>query len=71
MTAVAPSAYLTVVLIVHAASSAVIGRPSDQRVFGRSLNVQFLPFFDVDQELAQSPSIPNPSAPCVYCTSWG
>ena len=42
-TAVAPSAYLIVVLIVHAASAAVIGRPSDHFAFGRSLNVQVLP----------------------------
>src|SRR5690349_1395013 len=55
-TAVAPSAYLIVVLIAHAASDAVIGFPSDHFVFGRSLNVQTLPPAEAFQDLAQSPS---------------
>src|SRR6187200_1384865 len=60
-TAVAPPTYLTVVLIVHAASSAVIARPSDHFPFGRSLNVQDLPSFDAFQDFAQSPTTKYPS----------
>src|SRR5262245_39216651 len=54
-TAVAPAAYLTVVLMVHAASSAVIARPSDHFVLGRSLYVHVFPSFDAFQDFAQSP----------------
>ena len=54
-TAVAPSTYLTVVLIVHAASSAVIGLPSDHFPFGRSLKVQVLPPLDAFHDFAKSP----------------
>ena len=70
-TAVGPSAYLSVVLIVQAASSAVSGVPSDHVPPGLSLNVQSLPSADVSHDSAQSPSITSPSAPGAYCTSCG
>ena len=55
-TAVGPFWYLTMVLIVQAASSAVIGLPSDHLVSGLSLNVQSLPSAECVQESAQSPT---------------
>ena len=54
-TAVGPFWYLTTVSIVHAASVAVSGCPSDHLVPERSLNVQVLPSFDFDHDVAQSP----------------
>ena len=54
--AVGPFAYLTVVLIVQAASSAVMGVPSDQLVPGARWNVQSRPSGEVSQEVAQSPT---------------
>ncbi len=62
-TAAAPFAYLTIVLIVHAASAAVIGLPSDHFVPERSVNVHVLPSFDVFQDFAQSPSMKYPFFP--------
>jgi hypothetical protein len=44
-----------VVLIVHAASAAVIACPSDHFVFGKSLNVHVLPSFDVFHDFASRP----------------
>ncbi len=46
--------YLTSVLIVQAASSAVIGLPSDHFAFGRVLNVQVLPPSLDFQDVAKS-----------------
>src|SRR4029453_7391735 len=60
-TAVAPSAYLSVVLIVQAASSAVIGLPSDHFEPERSLNVQDLPSFEWLHDFAQSLVMKYPS----------
>src|SRR3954465_12791411 len=57
MTAVGPLAYLTVVLIVQATSSAVIGCPSDHFVPDLRWNVQSFPSLDVSQESARSPTI--------------
>ena len=56
-TAAAPFAYLTIVLIVHAASAAVIGVPSDHFVPERRANVHVLPSFEVFHDFAQSPWI--------------
>ncbi len=70
-TAVGPFAYLIVVLIVQAASSAVSGVSSDHVPPGFRWKVQSLPSADVSQDSAQSPSITSPSAPGAYCTSCG
>ncbi len=73
-TAVGPFWYSTVVLIVQAASSAVIGLPSDHLVSGLSLNVQSLPSAECVQESAQSPtstSLFGSSFDCAYWTSCG
>src|SRR5262245_21481864 len=71
-TPVGPLAYLTVVLTVHAASSAVSGSPSDQVPPGFRWNVQSSPSDDVSHDSAQSPSISSwLSAPTLYWTSWG
>ena len=52
--AVAPPLYLTAVLIVHAASAAVSGWPSDQTAPLRVLNVHVLPPFDAFHDVAKS-----------------
>ena len=49
--------YLTSRLHVQAASAVVSGVPSDHLPFVWTLNVQVRPFFDVVQEVAQSPTI--------------
>ena len=53
--------YLTSVLIVHAASSAVSGLPSDQVAPGLVWNVQVSPSFEVSHFVAKSG---------VNCRSW-
>ena len=57
----APAPYLIVVLMVHAASSAVIALPSDHRPFESSLNVHVLPPLDAFHDFAQSPTMTYPS----------
>ena len=49
-----PSLYLTSVLIVQAASSAVSGWPSDHFAPSTVLNVQVFPSAEVDHDLAKS-----------------
>ena len=73
-TAVGPFAYLTMVLIVQAASSAVIGLPSDHLVSGFSLNVQSLPSAEMRpgvRPVADEHELVRVVLRLPYCTSWG
>ena len=64
---VGPALYLRTVRIVHTASWAVNGTPSDHFPF-RRWNVQVSPFLLCDQLDAQSPAILGPGS---YWTSCG
>ncbi len=65
---VAPDRYLSVVWIVHTASCAVSGTPSDHLPPGRRWNVHTRPSALCVQLFAQSPTSFSPGP---YCTSWG